>query len=670
MADPIKLPPGAELVDDSNQGIKLPPGAEMVPDDDKTSLPPATVHAAPHPFTLDWVKANANTVMQHVLDILPTAGGVAGGVAAGGAGLETGPADIGIAAAGAAAGGGLGEAVKEQAEEAIFPNQPKRTPKETALGIAKEAGIQGAGELTGRAAGKLFSPAVKYFGKTAEESAKAGVGMLPSEASSKAPSYVEKFLKGSVLTSGKMDKFRVMQNEQTKAAVDKVADSISKFNGTPEQLGKLVQDGIDNHKEGFRALQKKMYDAIGAQVNERTIKIPITKQVDTGVLDAQGNPIMKTVTTLKDKIVDDVMPSTVPLKKFATEELKKLDQVEQILDPNLLGQSRSMLQNILDAPDNLPYSAMRSARSDTLAKVRELDQALAGKQAGLAKKMAGLFDDSIMDAVKSSKIHGLEAQVRAADAVTANEHRMFEQALVKKIVDTKRPEAIATLLRGKNIGNEETRDLFKILPKSLHQPVQRQVLVDAMRQATNNTSKAFNERKFADTIGGIGDERAQIIFGTNWKNVKELTSIMERINGPVGLQGGAGAALQNFAILKNLMLTAVAPLGFASHGNYGAAMGSLAAEWGSLNTLASAMTHPAAAAKMLKVAQLFASKLPYMATLAVEETGGTKKNLDRVKKEAEKLKIKSAQTSTPAPATVPFRTVLPTDTSYMDTDAQ
>ena len=650
MPPKLKLPPGAQLVDDSDSGMQLPPGAELVPDS-APALPTANLTASPKEFTLPWVKEKANTLMQKGLDLLPTAGGIAGGMAGGGVGLETGPGAILTGAAGAAAGGGLGEVVRQTAEEALFPNQPKRTAKETAKDIGAQAGVQGASELTGRAAGKLFTPALNYLGKTAMESEKAGVKLLPSEAAGKAPSYVEKFLKGSVLTSGKMDKFRVEQNEQTKSAVEKIANNISTFKGTPEQLGEKVQEGIAQHTAEFRQLQKQMYDDIGKQVNERTIKIPVTtsKQVPTGLLDQYGKPTYttSTTTTLHDKVVDDVMPSTKGLKAFAAQELKKLDQSEKILNPELLSGSRKMLQTILDAPDNMPYSAMRAARSDTLAKVRELDQALAGKQAGLAKKMAGLFDDSIMDAVQKSKIPGLEADVRAADKFTAEEHKMFEQQLVKKVVDSKKPEAIATLIKGKAIGNEETRDLFKILPKSLHQPVQRQIILDTMRQSTNNISKAFNERKFAEAIGAIGDERGQIIFGPNWKNIKELTGIMERINGPVGLQGGAGAALQNFAILKNAMLLAI-PGGEAAGGHYGSAALSLAGEWASLTTIASAMTHPATAVKLVKVAQQVVSKLPYLVTGAINESGGAEKNIERVKEAAQKLQT-APQPAAPVP---------------------
>ena len=637
-----------------------------------TDLPEAFVTMGATPKT-PWYKPNLNAVKRGALDLLPTAGGIAGGIIGGGAGVESGPGALATGAAGAVAGGGLGEMARQQLEKSAFPYEHRMKPKQALKNVAVQAGIQGANELGGRLLGKAVSPAIKYFGNTAIESEKAGVKLLPSEAAGKAPSYAEKFLKGSVLTSGKMDKFRAAQNEQTKAAVDKIADGISKFKGTPEELGELVQNGIEQHTKQFRMAQNQLYGDIASQVNERTIQVPVTttKQVPTGVVDQFGKPTFTTATTttLQKKIVDDVMPSTIPLKQFAAQELKKLDQLEKVLHPNILGQSREMLQTLIDAPNNLTFSAMRAARSDTLAKVRELDQALAGKQAGLAKKMAELFDSSIMDGVKKSGIPGLEEQVRAADAFTANEHRMFEQALVKKIVDTKRPEAIATLIRNKNMGIEETRDLFKVIPPSLHKPVQRQILVDSMRQATNNISKTFNERKFADSIGSIGDDRGEVIFGSNWKNIKELTGIMEKINGPVGMQGGAGAALQNFSILKNLMLAAT-PFGLAEHGQYGAAAGSIAAEWASLNVLATAMTNPATTAAMLKVARQFISKLPYMATGAVAVDRGQrsakgeqpKSVLEETKQKADDLQNdfhKSGFSPAPAETTPPPAVVTP-----------
>ena len=222
-----------------------------------------------------------------------------------------------------------------------------------------------------------------------------------------------------------------------------------------------------------------------------------------------------------------------------------------------MASARTLLETIGKAPDRVTFRAMANARSDYLAIERKLETALEGKAAGFAKKMSGLYDDAMIDAAQKSNIQGLVNRIRDANTFTASEHGKFEQDLIKKIVDTKKPEAIAALVRGRGVGNEEARDLFKILPKSLHQPVRKQIISDAMQQSIDSTSKAFNERKFAKLIGNIGDERGKIIFGNNWKNIKELSEIMEKINGPVGMQGGSGASLQNFSILKNAMLLVI-----------------------------------------------------------------------------------------------------------------
>ncbi len=668
-------PAGWEPVEDN----ATPAGWEPV--DEAPALPPGTLKASPKPGTADWFKEKGYGAVRGALDLLPTAGGIAGGLVGGGAGLETGPGALVTGAIGAAAGGGLGEDVKQVGEKAIFHEGPK-TGTEAAKRIALQAGLQGANELTGRAAGKVIGPAVKYFGDTASASSKAGVKLLPSEAAGKAPSYLEKFVKGSVLTSGKMDKFRELQNAQTKAAVDKVADSLSSFRGSPEQLGELVQKGLDQHTKEFRAIQKKMYDDIGAAVNERIQKVRV--QVASKILGPDGKPVMTTV--LQDQVIDDVMPSTVQLKQFAKDELGKLKEVEKVLDPNLLSQSRSMLENLLKAPNRITYKAMAAARSDTLSKVRELDQALAGKQAGLAKKMADLFDESMIDGAQKSGIPGLVDDIRKANAFTANEHKMFEQALVKKIVDTKKPETIATLIRGKAIGNDETRDLFKILPPSLKLPVQRQIIIDTMRQSTNNISKAFNERKFAETIGGIGDERGKIIFGNNWKNIKELTSIMERINGPVGIGGGSGASLANLGAIKAMYtsMLAVIPGAEMARGEYMGAAKSLAFEYGVMNALAYGMTHPETAEKMLKAAQQVLKFMPYGVTGAVAVDRGQRRAkgepVKGVKDTATDLlnKAKTLQDGfhrsglapepTPTTPSVPTPPTAPNVTHYFDPD--
>lgn len=580
--------------------------------------PTHTMQAVPPFFSAAGMKEHGYRAARALLDALPTAGGMAGGLIGGAAGVETGPGAVATATAGAAAGGAMGEGLKQIGNRAIFHDGPT-TAVDSAKDVLKEGAIQGLNELTGQTFNRAIAPAIKYFGDTALASKVAGVNLLPSEARGKAPSYVEKFVKGSILTSGKMERFRVMQNAQTTAAAQKVADTISTFKGTPEQLGNMVQDGIEQHTAAFRAIQGKMYSDIDKAVAEHVVETPVQKTTGAGFYQ-------QTKTIMQQHLEGPAMPSTQDLKVFAKAQLKKLDEQEKILDPSLLSSSRSMLQNIVNGPEKVTFAAMKESRSDMLALSRKLDEALPGKQAGFAKKISGIMDKSMMDAAEKSGIPGLPADVRAANAYTANEHEMFEQALVKKVVETKKPEAIAALIRGKSVGLEETRNLFTILPKDLHPAVQRQVLVDTMQQSTNTLTKNFNERKFAMKIASMGDERGSVIFGDNWKNIRALSSLMERINGPVGLAGGSGAALQNAGLIKGIIsgVGTTVPTVLAATGHASEAATAAVIEGVSFlgvavtyRALASALTNPEATVKLLKIARGVAKATPYVATGAV-----------------------------------------------------
>jgi hypothetical protein len=335
------------------------------------------------------------------------------------------------------------------------------------------------------------------------------------------------------------------------------------------------------------------------------------------------------------------MPSMSPLKEFAKKELKLLSQQEKVLDPALLSSSRSMLQNIMDAPDKVTFRAMAASRSDMLALTRKLDEALPGKQAGFAKKMAQLADQSMMKAADDSGIPGLSHAIRNANALTAETHRIYEQQLIKKVAETKKPEFISKLIAGNSVGLQETRDLMTILPEATKPAVRKQVVLDAMKLSIDRETNIFNERKFAKLVTKMGDERGEILFGQNWKNVSELAKVMGKINGPTGIMGGSGAALQNYSVMakiatgmRDLALTAATPIGLSSSGHPVAAVASVAGEWVSLNLLADAITHPETAAKTLTVVRKVLKAALYAATGGYDVAKGqtkAKRDLQRIR---------------------------------------
>lgn len=658
-----------------------------------TDLPESyeTVSATPK---TPWYDPNWKGIERGALDLLPTAGGIAGkyigetlGAGAGAVGGEVGGPVGGVAGAltgavaagtaGSAIGGAAGELARQQLSEILFPFDSRMTAKEKAKNIGEQGLVQGGLNLGGEIAAIPLSKTAKYFGKTAMESERSGIHLFPSEAHRTSASYLEKLAKGNIISKDSMERFRVEQNVESKLAVNKIANEISNFKGTPEELGKVIQSGIEDHKKAFRSLQNKVYNGIAQDVNERIVKVPVTttEHVPTGILDKYGNPIYKSesTTTLHDEVVDDVMPSTKNLKVFARKALDRIEQQEKIMDPTLLSKSKSLLQTILNSPDRVPFNVIKDSRSDYLEISRQFDQALEGKAAGFAKKMSQLYDESMIEAAEKSKIPGLVDKIRSANKITSNEHEMFEMPLIKKIVDTKDPGVIAALIRRPNVGNQETRDLFTILPQKLHDPVRAQILEDTMKLSTDPNTQIFNERGFAQKIGKIGDERGEIIFGKNWHNIKELTRDFSWINAPDVIKSGSSAStFQNIATIKNILSLAGASLG-ATAGAFtggpkdagiGAVVGlsagkglGLLGEYVSYKILAKVLTNPELATKMLKAVRALVRYAPpvgggglYTAVdLSRKHDGKSSSALDKinkntiseVKKKAEELKSKT-----------------------------
>lgn len=626
----------------------------------------------PAPFTKEWTKRGAIKTAHGAIDTLPTGGAIVGGIATGIPGAATGPGDIALAGAGAAGGAAGGEALRQTLNHYFFGEN--QTPMERAKHVGEQAALGGLQEVGGRALAIPLAKSAKYLGFSADESAKAGIRLLPSEAAGKAPTWMEEFLKGSVLSKGIMEKFRQTQNKESLAAATKLMDSISNFKGTPEQLGNMVQDGLDQAEKAFRDQQNSLYDAIDTATQEK----PFYKPVQEPVLDAKGKPEIDKVTgkpvtktVMKQAgIRGPAMPSMVDLKDFARQQLTDINKPPQFLPKDVLEQARGTFQTILDNPDRVSFKRMRDARSALLSTGRKLEEATGNSKSGLVKKLTQLTDKSLEDAAKNSGIPGLYDRWREANAMTAEWHRVFEQKLVDKTVETGDPEFISSFLAGNKVGLQQTRDLFKVLPEKLHNPVRRGLLQDAVAKATDPRTGAFNEGKFATYVDKLGDERGKIIFGQNWKNIKGLVDIIGKINGPVGLGGGGGASLQNVGIMKRILGAAISvPAGVAVAAGAGSghlesglisgaaiAAGGVATEAATARTIAWAMVNPEKASKMLTVASDIARKLPYLPSVAYSVVKPiSPKEADIIKKSGEDLVKKAIPVSTPGPQSSVYR---------------
>jgi len=128
------------------------------------SAPTATMSAAPSAFSPAGIKSKIYTARDWVVNNLPQAGGLIGGLIGGTGGVETGPGVIGTAALGAAAGGGLGEDAKQALNQYLHPEDAKMSGVQSGAGMAKAAGSQGLQELGGQVAGRVVGKMANRFG--------------------------------------------------------------------------------------------------------------------------------------------------------------------------------------------------------------------------------------------------------------------------------------------------------------------------------------------------------------------------------------------------------------------------------------------------------------------------------------------------------------------------
>jgi hypothetical protein len=258
---------------------------------------------------------------------------------------------------------------------------------------------------------------------------------------------------------------------------------------------------------------------------------------------------------------------------------------------------------------------MARSRSDLLALTRKLDEVLPGKRAGVAKLLAGQMDDAMMDAATKSGVSGLPQQLRVAQTLTREMHEKLESDLVKKIIETGRPEDIAAYV--KQGGLQDIRHLNSLLSKPQQRMVQAQILRDALNGAIDPTTKVFDPGKFITSIKTLGEHRGQEIFGgQNYSNVEQTARLLSKLR--VSSGAGMAAGMHNWTYMRAPAGSAAAVLVGIITGRpiegagVGAGIaGAMAVETATLRGLAKAITNPAKSARVVHYLELATRKAPY-----------------------------------------------------------
>jgi len=540
--------------------------------------------------TKEWFERGGLKVAHRTIDTLPTIGAAGADVAAGIPGAATGPGDVAIIAGANAAGAAAGEGAKQTLNHYLFGET--QTPVDRAKHVGEQAvlgAVMGGG---GKLASIPLAKAASSLGLAADESAKAGFRMLPSEAAGTKAGVFETYPKGSIFTAGKMAKWRELQNQETEKAARNLADSISSTSlsktGSREEAGNVIRKGIEDHMDDFAKSQNVVY-----------------RQIDKAA-DAAGVQVPR-----KDVVA------------FAQKELDRIKRVQAETGGGGPTDSfKSQLQGIVNNKNPFAsYQAMKDFRSSLLAEARSMNSLMSNSEKGLIDKLSQITGTSIEDGLKNSKNPNLASMWRSANDVTREEKEAFVKTLVKNLADKKNPEDIALVLRGNSpsaissIGIEETRAAMGVIPKNLIPEVQKQILLDTLYEATGKGSKAFDEGAFSKKILQIGDDRGKVLFGNSWPQIKEFSELLTRIKDSSGLSGASLSNPETIKQVGRITLEAVASAVGGHSGGWAATAGAgllpIAGEAAMWKTVAAALTHPEQAEKLLSGLRHTVRILPY-----------------------------------------------------------
>jgi len=569
----------------------------------------------------------------------------------------------GVAGAGILGAGG--EAARQLIRRMAFPNDPSdpATSLDAAKGIMTEGGkqalFQGVGEgagLVAKGGGKLAGKVLGIGSPTTVE----GIPMLASEQSgSKVGAGIEQFLSKSLPSSGVMSKFRDVQQLAINRKAADIATRISTFSGTPEELGKTIQTAVQDGRDAMKAHIDGMYRAIDDMTAGKTVRVSQSQPFTSSIVDELGNPMIGSKNVLVPTQVGGVKVDARPIAKVAVSLARELQAQSKLLDPKLLGDSQSILNNLISnirANPSQSFQAVQAARSDMIAIARNLEQpsSLGARRAGLVKKLTQVTDDVMESAASkaeaSGQAPGLLSQVRAANAANTDLHRKFNTTLFTQLLDKNTPlETMSNLVKNSSlsdirdlratIGNDKTqlvtgKILQDIMSEASGQPLTLAQQSGGMAQGSNfsffrtsaNPATAGTQSRFIPSSGavpalstrnmvnisgskldsvlnGIGNDKLKLLLGGDYPAVNTLRNVVKNI-GPGGMDdvnkllGGVytGAYIGGPAY-------ALATL------NPHLAMG-MAGSAGFVNFTARVLTNPDAASKIIGLSRALAMGTP------------------------------------------------------------
>lgn len=380
------------------------------------------------------------SVRDAVLEEAPQAIGSIAGAGIAASGLVAGGSVIAPLAVGAGLGGGFGESMKQIGQHLSGSLDAPKTSIEAAKRIGEasltEAGFEMVGGLVAKGFGKILAP----FAKTVKE----GVGeameyfkgkispvLLPAEATeSRVLDILHNVSEASLIGGNQISKYKT---ERLKFFDDFADSIIDQFGArtSPDDLGNLFVTSLEASKQTHQKAANILYNNVDELVGTEVVEKQIQKEVETGLLDETGKPLMRTVTETVKVPEPKALVKTKELKDFASKVRVHSTELGGIEAKNA---GDDLMAAIADLPDNLDFGAAQELRSRLISRVDEFS--VINKKApaiGKAKRMISLIDSQMEEALEKSSPEALEAW-RTANRFYKTGQEKFNNTFLRRLI--------------------------------------------------------------------------------------------------------------------------------------------------------------------------------------------------------------------------------------------
>lgn len=348
-------------------------------------------------------------------------------------------------------------------------------------------------------------------------------------------------------------------------------------------------------------------------------------KVGTGVRMTPGEAAESSTLRRVEELLTHMPGATAPMEKFRAAQLADAnrltaDQVAQFgagqMNDHQTGQ---MVQQSLRGhatPPSIPASQQLATSFDDVKRLlgidpktfmtpAQLDEAVA-KKVAFYKQMGGETPEvaqRLTDARRAFAAQSKLAQTeKAAGKVAANTPR---GKLVTSLLKSSPEQIVQQVQSGLDLA--QLREFNALVPEPARRQVQANLLQNLLNKASDPQTGTLDQRALAKGLKDLGEQRGALIFGKQWKALKEGSALLNKIaplstnqTGGLGKMHTMRLLIQAGEAAHTLLLAPV----FAATGHStlaAAAALAPAGEVGAMRFISLALAHPQTSAAMLKI---------------------------------------------------------------------